>query len=69
MDTWRVISAWVKEEMINREEKNLSLWKSNGGIIIDPDIEAFQEATKDVWKKLLTEPGQIEIYERIKAAR
>jgi tripartite ATP-independent transporter DctP family solute receptor len=68
-DTWKDVTEWVKKEMINKEEKNISLWKSNGGIVIEPDIEAFQEATKDVWKKLLSEPGEIEAYEKIKALR
>jgi tripartite ATP-independent transporter DctP family solute receptor len=48
MDTWREVSEWEKKEMVNREEKNIALWKSNGGIVIEPDIEAFKEATKDV---------------------
>jgi len=69
MDTWKEVAGWVKKEMINKEEKNISLWKSNGGVVIEPDIEAFREATKDVWKKLLTEPGEKEVYEKIKAAR
>jgi hypothetical protein len=34
-----------------------------------PDTEAFREATKDVWKKLLSEPEEIEAYKNIKEIR
>jgi tripartite ATP-independent transporter DctP family solute receptor len=67
MDTWNEVCEWAKKEMATREEKNLSLWKSNGGIVIEPDINAFKEATKDVWKKFLKEPEEIEVYQKIKA--
>jgi TRAP-type C4-dicarboxylate transport system substrate-binding protein len=55
--------------VIDKEREYISLLKSNGVVFIEPDIGAFREATKDVWKKVLTEPGEIEAYEKIKAIR
>jgi TRAP-type C4-dicarboxylate transport system substrate-binding protein len=37
--------------------------------VIEPDVEAFREATKDVWTNFLTEPWEREAYEKIKAVR
>jgi len=69
MDTWNEVSEEIKKETLGKEQEQISLWKSKGVTVIEPDVEAFREATKDVWKGFLTEPGQIEIYERIKAVR
>jgi TRAP-type transport system periplasmic protein len=69
MDTWKEVAAWVGKEVKDREAKNIALWKSKGGAVIEPDVAAFREATKDVWKKLATRPEQRETYEKIQAIR
>jgi len=69
IDTWKEISEEAKKEVIDKEKEYLLLWKSKGVTVIEPDVEAFREATKDVWKDFLTEPGEREIYERIKTTR
>lgn len=65
METWRDVCEWAKKEMASREKTFLSQWESNGGTVIEPDVNAFKEAAKDVWKKVLKEPGEIEIYQKI----
>jgi tripartite ATP-independent transporter DctP family solute receptor len=69
MDTWKEVTGELKKDLIKKEQDDVSLLKSKGITFTDPDIEAFREATKDVWKKLLSEPGEIEAYEKIKATR
>lgn len=65
METWRDVCEWAKTEMAAREKNYFSLWESNGGTVIEPDINAFKEAAKDVWKKVLKEPEEIEVYQKI----
>jgi len=67
LDTWKEVAAWADKEGRDRELKNIALWKSKGGVVIEPDVNAFREATKDVWKKLVTKPEEREAYEKIRA--
>jgi TRAP-type C4-dicarboxylate transport system substrate-binding protein len=69
MDTWREVAEEAKKELLNKEQEQISLWKSKGVTVIEPDVEAFREATKDVWNNFLTEPWEREAYEKIKAVR
>jgi TRAP-type transport system periplasmic protein len=69
MDTSREVSEEARKEVIEREKEHLAFWRSKGITVIEPDVKAFQEATKDVWKGFLTEPGEKEIYEKIHAVR
>jgi len=69
IDTWREVAEETKKETLNKEQEQISLWKSKGVTVIEPDVEAFREATKDVWKGFLTEPWEREVYEKIKATR
>jgi TRAP-type transport system periplasmic protein len=69
MDTWKEVTGEVRKTMLDAEREDVALLKSKGITFSDPDVEAFREATKDVWKKMLSEPAEIEAYEKIKAAR
>jgi len=69
MDTWKEVTGELRKELINKEREDILLLKSKGIVFTDPDVEAFREATKDVWKKLLAEPGEIEAYEKIRSTR
>jgi len=69
MDTWKEVAGEVRKEVMDKEREDISLLKSKGVVFTDPDVEAFREATKDVWKKILAEPAEIEAYEKIKATR
>jgi len=69
LDTWKEVAAWAEKEGKDREAKNIALWKSKGGVVIEPDVKAFRESTKDVWKKLVTRPEEKETYEKIQAVQ
>ena len=69
MDTWKEVAEETKKEILDKEKEQISLWKSKGVTVIEPEVEAFREATKDVWKGVLGEPWEREAYEKIKATR
>jgi TRAP-type transport system periplasmic protein len=69
MDTWKEVATGFKKTMADEEAKDVAMLKSKGIVFTEPDINAFREATKDVWKKMLSEPAEIEAYEKIKAVR
>jgi TRAP-type C4-dicarboxylate transport system substrate-binding protein len=69
METWREVAEETKKETLDKDQEKISLWKSKGVTVIEPDVEAFREATKDVWKNFLTEPWEREAYGKIKAIR
>ena len=69
MDTWKEVNAEVTKIVLDKEREDVDLMKSKGMVFSEPNIEAFREATKDVWRKMLTEPAEFEAYDKIKAAR
>jgi TRAP-type transport system periplasmic protein len=69
MDTWKEVTAEVRKMVVDNESDDVALLKSKGMVFTEPDLQAFREATKDVYKKMLTEPAEFEAYEKIKAAR
>ncbi len=54
--------------VLKSEKADLDRLKEKGMTIVQPDVKAFREATKDVWKKVSEkwEPG---LYERIQAVK
>jgi tripartite ATP-independent transporter DctP family solute receptor len=69
MDTWKEVTAEVNKLIMDKEREDVALLKSKGMVFTEPNIEAFRDATKNVWKKMLTEPAELEAYEKIKATR
>jgi tripartite ATP-independent transporter DctP family solute receptor len=69
MDTWKEVTAEVNKLIMDKEREDVALLKSKGMVFTEPNIEAFRDATKDVWKKMLSEPAELEAYEKIKATR
>ena len=56
------------EIILKSEKEYLDKLKEKGMTIVQPDVQAFREATKDVWKKVSEkwEPG---LYEKIQAVK
>ena len=54
--------------VLKSEKSDLDRLKEKGMTIVQPDVKAFREATKDVWRKVSEkwEPG---LYERIQAVK
>ena len=58
-----------KDSVLKQEKVDLDRLKEKGMTIIQPDVNAFREATKDVWKKFAEkwEPGFFEKIQRFQA--
>jgi tripartite ATP-independent transporter DctP family solute receptor len=54
--------------VLKSEQEGLDKLKEKGMTVVQPDLKAFREATKDVWKKVSEkwEPG---LYEKIQAVK
>ena len=71
MEVWNGISMELRKEMLAMELKNHEIWKakSRGGDVIVPDVQAFRDAMKDVWKAFAPKAWGEGFYERIQAVR
>jgi TRAP-type transport system periplasmic protein len=69
LEVWNGVSMELRKEMLAMEDKNHEIWKSKGGTVITPDVPAFREAMKDVWKKFAPKAWGEGFYERIQAVR
>ncbi|WP_126425411.1 TRAP transporter substrate-binding protein [Brevibacillus marinus] len=66
---WDEVSAYIEELYKAEEVGYIQKLKDNGMKFIKPDVEAFREATKDVWKKYAPEAFGEGVYEEIQALR
>lgn len=69
IETWNEVSREGREELLKQEAKYLETWKAKGGVIIEPNVAAFREATKDVWKKFAPKAWGEGVYEKTQAIR
>jgi tripartite ATP-independent transporter DctP family solute receptor len=60
--------SYMNDIVLKAEKEDLDHLKEKGMTIVQPDVQSFREATKDVWKKFADkwEPG---FYERIQATK
>lgn len=68
-EKWDEVSAYIEELYKAEEAQYIQTLKDNGMKFIQPDVEAFREATKDVWKKYAPEAFGEGVYEEIQALR
>jgi tripartite ATP-independent transporter DctP family solute receptor len=54
--------------VLKSEKADLDRLKEKGMTIVQPDVKAFREATKDVWKKV-SEKWEAGLFERIQAVK
>jgi tripartite ATP-independent transporter DctP family solute receptor len=69
MEVWNGVSMELRKEMLAKETENQGIWKAKGGQVIVPDVAAFRDAMKDVWKKFAPKAWGEGFYERIQAVR
>lgn len=69
VDTWKEVSEELKKEIVIQEQEFVATWKGKGGTVIEPDMETFREATKEVWKKFAPQTWGTGVYEKIKSGR
>jgi tripartite ATP-independent transporter DctP family solute receptor len=56
------------ELILKSEKEGLEVLKQKGMTIVQPDVKAFREATKDVWKKV-SEKWEAGLYDRIQGVK
>jgi tripartite ATP-independent transporter DctP family solute receptor len=68
-DTWQQIGQEIEQEYISNDQKYLDTLKSKGMMVIQPDIAAYREATKDVWKEFMPKAWGPGVYEKVQAVK
>ena len=66
--TWREVSADMEKQILASEQKLLEEIKSHGVSIVEPDVESFRQAVKDVWREIAPKAWGAGVYERIQAS-
>jgi TRAP-type C4-dicarboxylate transport system substrate-binding protein len=69
LDTWKEIAKEIEQEYISRDQKYLDLLKSKGMIVVKADVNAYREATKDVWKQFMPKAWGEGVYEKVQAVK
>jgi tripartite ATP-independent transporter DctP family solute receptor len=65
--TWREVSADMEKQILANEQKLIEEIKSHGVTIVEPDVESFRTAVKDVWRDIAPKAWGAGVYERIQA--
>ena len=69
LDTWKEIAKEIEQEYISSDQKYLDLLKSKGMTVVQADIPAYREATKDVWKQFMPKAWGEGVYEKVQAVK
>lgn len=68
-EKWLETSMYIEELYMEQEEEYIEKLKEEGMKFIEPDIDSFREATKDVWKEFAPEAFGEGVYEEIQSLR
>jgi tripartite ATP-independent transporter DctP family solute receptor len=69
VETWKEISREIEREYIASDHQYAETLKSKGMTIVQPDIAAYREATKDVWKEFMPKAWGPGVYEKVVAVK
>ncbi|HXZ35774.1 MAG TPA: TRAP transporter substrate-binding protein [Thermodesulfobacteriota bacterium] len=69
VDTWKEIAKEIEQEYISSDQKYLDLLKSKGMTVVQADVNAYREATKDVWKQFMPKAWGEGVYEKVQAVK
>jgi tripartite ATP-independent transporter DctP family solute receptor len=69
VETWKEIEKEIEQEYIASDQKFLDLLKSKGVTIVQPDTNAYREATKNVWKEFMPKAWGEGVYEKVQAIK
>jgi TRAP-type C4-dicarboxylate transport system substrate-binding protein len=65
----KVLDGEMGQECISSDQKYLDLLKSKGMIVVQADVNAYREATKDVWKQFMPKAWGEGVYEKVQAVK
>jgi tripartite ATP-independent transporter DctP family solute receptor len=63
------MSKEIEQEYISSDQKYLDLLKSKGMTVVPADVNAYREATKDVWKQFMPKAWGEGVYEKVQAVK
>jgi tripartite ATP-independent transporter DctP family solute receptor len=69
VETWKEVEKEIEVEYIASDQKFLDLLKSKGMTIVQPDTNAYREATKNVWKEYMPKAWGEGVYEKVQAVK
>jgi tripartite ATP-independent transporter DctP family solute receptor len=69
LNTWKEIAKEIEQEYISSDQKYLDLLKSKGMTVVQADVNAYREATKDVWKQFMPKAWGEGVYEKVQAVK
>ncbi|HSB81935.1 MAG TPA: TRAP transporter substrate-binding protein [Candidatus Methylomirabilis sp.] len=67
--SWREVSTDMEKQILASEQKLIDEIKSHGVTVIEPDVESFRQAVKDVWRDVAPKAWGPGVYERIQGTR
>jgi TRAP-type C4-dicarboxylate transport system substrate-binding protein len=65
----KVLDGEIGQEYISSDQKYLDLLKSKGMTVVQADVNAYREATKDVWKQFMPKAWGEGVYEKVQAVK
>jgi TRAP-type transport system periplasmic protein len=68
-DTWQEISKEVEQEYSSKEQEYIGILKSKGMTVLQPDLDTYRAATKDVWKEFMPKAWGPGVYEKVQAVK
>jgi tripartite ATP-independent transporter DctP family solute receptor len=69
VDTWKEIEKEIEQEYIANDQKFVDILKSKGVTIVQPDANAYREATKNIWKEFMPKAWGEGVYEKVQAVK
>jgi TRAP-type C4-dicarboxylate transport system substrate-binding protein len=67
--TWQEIGQQIEDEYVSKEKEYIDTLKSKGMVFIQPDLEAYRTATKNVWKDFMPKVWGAGVYEKVEAVK
>jgi tripartite ATP-independent transporter DctP family solute receptor len=65
--TWQEIGKEIENEYVSKEREYIDFLKSKGMVFIQPDLDAYRAATKEVWKSFMPKVWGPGVYEKVQA--
>jgi TRAP-type C4-dicarboxylate transport system substrate-binding protein len=69
VEAWKEIGKEIENEYVSKEKEYIDFLKSKGMVFIEPNLDAYRAATKEVWKSFMPKVWGPGVYEKVQAVR
>jgi tripartite ATP-independent transporter DctP family solute receptor len=69
VDAWKEIGKEIENEYVSKEKEYIDFLKSKGMVFIEPNLDAYRAATREVWKSFMPKVWGPGVYEKVQAVR